>query len=88
MIDKNSFIKFLGDHFKSKEIKVQHFDSGCSMLDIYLNDRGMICVQTEPLQIGVSKINDYPNYFDLSAISDNIFYSNVDAEAYVLAMLP
>ncbi|GAA0545039.1 hypothetical protein LX66_2961 [Chitinophaga japonensis] len=86
MIYKDDFIKFLNDYFKGKRVDVKHFPSGCSMIDIYITEKDLICVQVEPSQIGISKIEDYPNYFDLSTISDNVFYSNADAENFILRM--
>lgn len=85
MIDKNSFIDFLNHHFESKRIDVQHFDSGCSMVDIFLDERDMICVQIEPSLIGVSMIENYPDAFDLSTIPDNVFYTNADAASFILS---
>lgn len=84
MIDKEIFIDFLNRHFEFKKITVQHFDSGCSMVDIYINEDDVLCVLLEPSQIGISKVKDYSNSFDLSTISDNIFYSNTEAEYFVI----
>lgn len=86
MTDKNNFVDFLRRYFSSKTIKVKHFDSGCSMVDIFLDEKDVLCVQIEPSQIGISIIEDFINYFDLRNTSDNVFYSNMDAETFVLNM--
>lgn len=87
MIDKESFINFLNNRFLGKEIKVQHFDSGCSMIDVYIDEKDALCIQIEPpSQIGISIIEDYKNYMDLSTFADHVFHSNKEAEDFILQL--
>ncbi|GEP93729.1 hypothetical protein SAMN05660909_05684 [Chitinophaga terrae (ex Kim and Jung 2007)] len=86
MIDQVNFIAFIDSLFKTKCIQKQEFDSGYLMLDIFVNEKDMLVIQVEDVRIGISLIKDYLNYIDLSTISDCYFYSNDEAEKYLLGI--
>ena len=80
------FTSFVESLFKEKKVQKQNFDSGCSMIDVYINEVDMLVVQIEDDLIGVSLIKDYINYIDLSTISDIVFTSNQEAENYLISL--
>lgn len=51
-----------------------------------MTENNLMHIQVELFQIGISRIENYLNYFDLSTISDSVFYSRSEAEAYILEM--
>ncbi|MFY0256322.1 hypothetical protein ACDQ55_20475 [Chitinophaga sp. 30R24] len=84
MVNKIEFTSFVESLFKEKKVHVQNFDSGCVMLDVYINEMDMLVLQIEDTLIGVSLIKDYINHIDLSTISDITFSSNEEAENYLI----
>ena len=82
MINKEDFVIFLQCQFEGKKIEVEYFDSGSIMVDIYINTQEVIVVHIEDSLIGVSLVENYHNYFDLSNINDVEFNSNDEAENY------
>lgn len=66
---------------------IEHFESGCSMANIHPDEGRLVCVQIEPLQIGISITRNDPEYIDLSTIPDHVFYSNEEAEAFLFSLM-
>jgi hypothetical protein len=86
MVNKIEFISFIESLFKEKRMQIQNFDSGCAMIDVFINGVDMLVLQIEADLIGISLIRDYTAHIDLSSISDIGFASNKEAEDYLISL--
>ncbi|MGX5816613.1 hypothetical protein ACWKWU_00360 [Chitinophaga lutea] len=81
-MDSNAFSEFLLSYFEGKKTLVEYFDSGCSMIYIYLGN-DLLSVQLEPTQIGISVTHDFEHFVEYTTVPQKVFYSVDEAEKFI-----